>query len=75
MTLDDWLTSTSTADKDFADRIGVSRVTLFRFKTGRRKPGQTLMEKIHSETGGAVTPNDFFNIGSTCATSEPERAA
>lgn len=75
MTLDDWLTSTNTADKDFADRIGVSRVTLFRLKTGRRKPGQVVMERIHTETGGAVTPNDFFNIGRVPATSESEGAA
>lgn len=74
MTLDDWLNATKTADKDFAGRIGVSRVTLFRLKTGRRKPRQKVMERIHTETAGAVTPNDFFQIGEA-ANSEPERAA
>jgi transcriptional regulator with XRE-family HTH domain len=62
MTLDDWLTSTKTPDNEFATRIGVSRVTLYRFKSGKRVPDRALMEKINAETNGAVEPNDFFNI-------------
>lgn len=78
MTLDAWLAANNTvSDKDFARRIGVSRVTLYRLKTHLRKPGQRVMEKIHAETGGEVTPNDFFRIGETspAPASEPERAA
>lgn len=73
MTLDAWITSTNTPDNEFARRIGVSRVTLFRLKTGRRLPDRSVMEKINAETGGAVTPNDFFNIGET--TPAPEQIA
>lgn len=62
MTLDAWLSQTKTPDNEFARRISVSRVTLFRLKTGRRKPNQTTMERIFAETSGEVTPNDFFNL-------------
>jgi transcriptional regulator with XRE-family HTH domain len=73
MTLDAWLSSTRTPDNEFARRIDVSRVTLFRLKTGRRSPNKRVMELIHTATAGAVTPNDFFNIGET--SSAPERVA
>jgi transcriptional regulator with XRE-family HTH domain len=72
MTLDAWITETGTPDNEFARRLGVSRVTLFRLKTGRRIPDRETMEAIHRETGGRVTPNDFFNIS---AAGEAETAA
>lgn len=62
MKLEAWLASTGTKDVEFARRIGVSRVTLFRFKTGRRIPDRESMAAIASETEGAVTPNDFFDL-------------
>lgn len=64
MTLDSWLVGTKTLNNEFARRIGVSRVTLYRLKTGRRLPDRRTMEKIHAATNGAVTPNDFFNLAS-----------
>lgn len=75
MTLDAWLKLTKTPDNEFAGRLGVSRVTLFRFKTGRRVPDRLMMEKINAETVGAVEPNDFFNIVEQPVTPQPERAA
>lgn len=62
MTLDEWLSQSPLKDHEFADAIGVSRVTLFRFKTRRRIPDRDIMESIHRETGGAVSPNDFFDL-------------
>ncbi len=73
MTLDAWITLTKTPDNVLASRLGVSRVTLFRLKTGRRLPDREVMEKINEATGGAVTPNDFFGIGET--TPAPEAIA
>ena len=73
MTLEEWLRQSKTPDNVFAGRLGVSRVSLFRFKTGRRVPDRTIMEKINIETGGDVQPNDFFKIIDGSA--EPERAA
>jgi transcriptional regulator with XRE-family HTH domain len=62
MTLDDWLAQSALKDHEFATRIGVSRVTLFRIKTGRRTPSREVMERIHDATNGAVEPNDFFDL-------------
>ena len=70
MTLNEWLRASTTKDKDFAKLIGVSRVTLFRLKTGRRRPDSALMEKIFNATSGAVTPNDIFGIGQPSQTTE-----
>lgn len=68
MKLDAWLASSPLKDHEFAGKIGVSRVTLFRLKTGRRPPKRDVMAKISVATDGAVTPNDFFDLP------EPERA-
>lgn len=62
MKLAEWLSATNTPDNEFAGRLGVSRVTLFRFKTKRRVPDRAMMEKINVETAGAVAPNDFFDV-------------
>ena len=62
MKLDAWLERSGTRDNEFARRIGVSRVTLFRLKTGRRVPRRNVMDKINTETEGAVTANDFFDL-------------
>ncbi|MGM4891233.1 helix-turn-helix domain-containing protein [Tardiphaga sp. 839_C3_N1_4] len=75
MKLDAWLSTTGTPDNEFARRIGVSRVTLFRFKTGRRVPDRSTMEKISAETRGDVAPNDFFGLGATSIAPTPEAIA
>ena len=74
MKLDAWLETSGTRDNVFAKRIGVSRVTLFRIKTGRRIPEREVMEKISAETDGAVTPNDFYDIGEPGALKEEAAA-
>lgn len=60
MKLSDWLSSNEIKDADFADRIGVSRQALHRYKTGKRVPERDVMFRIVSETSGSVTANDFY---------------
>lgn len=60
MKLSDWLSSNEIKDADFADRIGVSRQALHRYKTGKRVPERDVMFRIVSETDGSVTANDFY---------------
>lgn len=86
MTLSEWLTKNQIADTAFADRIGVSRQALHRYKNGRR-PEWSVLERIVRETEGAVTPNDFIEIPQPAPNeppaadvprptpAEPERAA
>lgn len=61
MTLNDWLSARAEiTNSEFAERIGVSRQALWRYRSGERMPERAVMQKIMEETGGAVTPNDFF---------------
>lgn len=60
MTLAAWLTKTETTDAVFADRIGVTRQALWRYKTLTRVPRPEIISKISRATEGEVTANDFF---------------
>jgi transcriptional regulator with XRE-family HTH domain len=65
MTLQDWLSSQEVSDADFADRIGVTRQALYRYKTGQRMPRIGILRKIISETSGKVRAQDFIESQST----------
>lgn len=46
---------------EFASRIGISDVTAWRYENGR-VPDPGVLERIIAATGGAVTPNDYFDV-------------
>lgn len=48
-------------DSAFAEQIGVTRQTLWRYKSGERRPEWDVLERISRITDGAVTPNDFLD--------------
>lgn len=56
----DWLSERDVSDAEFARRIGVTRETVRRYRTGARTPDKETMGRISAETLGAVTANDFF---------------
>lgn len=58
--LEDWLKTSGVGLTRFAERIGVSRQALHRYRTGERMPDRAIMAKIAQETDGAVRPNDFY---------------
>lgn len=60
MKLSDYLSQNEIADTAFAERIGVSRQALWRYKSGERRPEWHILEAIARETSGDVTPNDFM---------------
>jgi transcriptional regulator with XRE-family HTH domain len=60
MTLSDFLAQHEIPDAVFAERIGVTRQSLHRYKSGDRRPEWDVLERIVRETNGAVTPNDFI---------------
>lgn len=51
---------------DFAAKIGVDRVSVYRWETGKVFPIRYI-GKITAATKGAVTANDFVNIGGKAA--------
>lgn len=60
MRLRDYLSHTGEKSQNFADRIGVTRQTVWFWLVGKRYPSSTTMAKIVAVTNGQVTPNDFF---------------
>lgn len=45
---------------DFANALGVSKVTVHGWLNGRRKPEPALMSKVMQITGGFLTWEDFY---------------
>jgi ribosome-binding protein aMBF1 (putative translation factor) len=62
MTLADYLDTNKVSATDLAAKCAVSVSTITRAAKGEVTPSRDLMAKIFEETGGAVTPNDFFGI-------------
>lgn len=67
MKITDWLTRNKISDADFAERIGVSRQALWRYKAGERIPKRGILDRIKDETGGDVQPADFFTDSEVAA--------
>lgn len=44
----------------FAERIGVTPTSVYRYTAGLTRPANDVLPKIKEATGGLVTPNDFF---------------
>ncbi|MDH2313370.1 helix-turn-helix domain-containing protein [Methylobacterium brachiatum] len=61
MRLADFLADRGIKDSDFAETIGVSRMTLWRYKSGDRRPEWDVLKRIVQATDGHVTPNDFLD--------------
>lgn len=62
MKLASYLLQEEISDSAFAERIGVSRQALWRYKSGDRRPEWDVLERIAHETSGQVTPNDFLDV-------------
>lgn len=60
--LQDFRESAGLSRLEFAKRLGVTEVTVWRWELGHRTPRGKIMEEIRRETGGAITANDFMQI-------------
>ena len=60
MQLRQYLDKHETDVLSFADSIGVTAQTVYRYLAGDRLPHRDVMERICRVTGGAVQPNDWF---------------
>lgn len=60
MKLADYLSANSISDGDFAEKIGIDRSSVSRLRRGVTRPDWPTIERIVSETAGAVTANDFL---------------
>ncbi|MBB2959883.1 helix-turn-helix transcriptional regulator [Methylobacterium sp. R2-1] len=79
MRLADYLHQAEIKPSAFAERLGVTRQTLWRYMSGDRRPEWDVLERIRAETDGQVTPNDFLDgpveAASGPAPNEPRSAA
>lgn len=62
MQLKEWREANKLSRDDAAELIGVSRVTLWRWESGRSMPVEREMRAVLNATDGVVTPNDFFGV-------------
>lgn len=60
MKLNDYLESTGESVTDFAARVGLHKITVYRYLRGIRFPRKVHLGRIFVETDGLVTPNDFY---------------
>lgn len=67
MTLKDWLIEKGLSHGQFAEMIGRTSEAVRRYAAGDRIPDRETMPKIVAETGGHVTPNDFFGVSLSSA--------
>ena len=62
MKLNDYLTENGLSKGAFARRIGTTTATISRISDGLVVPRRELLERIHRETRGLVTPNDLTDL-------------
>ena len=62
MLLNEFLKKQRITKKSFSQKIGVSKVAVSYYCSGKIKPCYQIMEKIFENTGGKVTPNDFLAL-------------
>lgn len=73
MELQQYLREHNVKPSDFAQEIGVRRGAIWRYGQGRI-PSPEIMVRIYYATNGAVTPNDFYDLGPTPGLSDDDTA-
>lgn len=62
MTLGEFLDERGLSLRSFAKACGVSASSIHRVRNGQVFPNRRLLEAIHRETQGLVTPNDLADL-------------
>ncbi len=62
MTLTEYLAQEGKTASALAKACGCAVSSITRAASGDITPSRELMQSIHRETGGAVTPNDFYGV-------------
>lgn len=75
MRLAQYLTEKDISPTEFARRLGKPQATISRYVNRQRIPDAESMALIVAETGGAVTPNDFYGLEPSEPAPQPNEAA
>lgn len=62
MKLNDFLYVRCISKSSFAERIGTTTATVSRIGSGLVVPRRELLQRIHEQTDGLVTPNDLTGL-------------
>ena len=62
MQLRDYLQRHGLTQAEFAKRIGVEKLAVYRYLAGSRFPNKRVMQRITDETKGKVTASDFMKL-------------
>jgi len=62
MFLDPYMKMYAISNEVLAEKLGVSPVTVHRYRKKKRVPEPEIMQRIYEITGGKVTPNDFHHL-------------
>lgn len=62
MKLADWRNAAGMSQEQLAAELGVDKATIFRWESGTRDPGRDYKRRIFTMSGGAVQPNDFYDL-------------
>jgi transcriptional regulator with XRE-family HTH domain len=62
MQISAFMTERGLRDEAMADLIGVDRSYVVKLRAGTATPSHSLMATIAEKTGGAVQPNDWFDL-------------
>jgi len=65
MKLRDYMRREGMTAAEMAGLIGVSTAAVVRYRNGTRRPSPEVMRRIARVTGGAVLPNDFYDLPPT----------
>jgi transcriptional regulator with XRE-family HTH domain len=63
MTLDEYLVYAGVTAGEFAQRLGCSVQTIYKYRRNQRFPNREVQRQIYELTGGKVTPNDWVGVG------------
>ena len=67
MKLSEFMQAQSLSDDDMAEKLGISRATVSRYRRGLVTPSPEVMKNIVELSGGVITANDLLGIEPTAA--------
>jgi predicted transcriptional regulator len=63
MNLSDYMIKTETSDSALADVVGVHRVSITRYRSGKQKPSLEVLARLTEWSNGKITAIDFVRPG------------
>lgn len=59
-TLSEFMQDNDYTDESFGERIGKSRMQIYRYRHGLQVPTKKTMQRILEESGGVIDPSSFY---------------